>query len=259
MINLKDPRYFQMITLSSLVAFQMFFGDFAPGWTVLAVVFLSVLMAQYMCSRVVKTRFDWRSPLITGLSISLLLKASALWLFPLAAVLAIVSKFIVRVNGAHIFNPANIAIVVLLMAFPHHVWVSPGQWGASVLGALALGGFAILVLSRVAKWDMAVLFGGFWATALFGRALWLGDPMSIPMHQMQSGALLIFSFFMISDPKTIPNSLQGRGLFAAAVVATAFVLAFTFQVREGLFYALALVCLIRGIVFYTPVLKRKTA
>ena len=40
---------------------------------------------------------------------------------------------------------------------------------------------------------------------LLARAFWLGDPLAIPLHQMQSGSLLIFAFFMISDPRTTPD------------------------------------------------------
>ena len=43
---------------------------------------------------------------------------------------------------------------------------------------------------------------------VFGRSLWLGEPMSIPLHRLQNGALLLFTFFMISDPRTTP--IRGR-------------------------------------------------
>jgi Na+-translocating ferredoxin:NAD+ oxidoreductase RnfD subunit len=56
---------------------------------------------------------------------------------------------------------------------------------------------------------------------LITRALWLGDPLTIPLHQIESGALLIFAFFMISDPKTTPDSRIGRIIFAFLVSLTA--------------------------------------
>ena len=55
---------------------------------------------------------------------------------------------------------------------------------------------------------------------LIGRALWLGDPLSIPLHQLQNGALLIFAFFMISDPKTTPNTARWPNRFGALVAAS---------------------------------------
>jgi len=42
----------------------------------------------------------------------------------------------------------------------------------------------------------------------------LGEPMTIPFHRLESGSLLLFTFFMISDPKTTPDSRIGRIAFA---------------------------------------------
>jgi Na+-translocating ferredoxin:NAD+ oxidoreductase RnfD subunit len=76
------------------------------------------------------------------------------------------------------------------------------------------------------------------AALLTGRALWLGDPLAIPLHQMPSGSLLIFAFFIISDPRTTPDSRLGRLLFALAVAALAHYLAFFMQMRPALYVAL---------------------
>jgi len=70
------------------------------------------------------------------------------------------------------------------------------------------------------------------------RAWWLGGPAAIPPHQLQSGALLIFTFFMISDPRTSPDSRLGRFLFALAVALLAHWLAFFLQMRPALYVAL---------------------
>ena len=48
----------------------------------------------------------------------------------LAAVVTIAGKFLIRVNGKHIFNPTNGGIVAMLL-LTNQVWVSPGQWGAA--------------------------------------------------------------------------------------------------------------------------------
>jgi Na+-transporting NADH:ubiquinone oxidoreductase subunit NqrB len=178
----------------------------------------------------------WRS-LITGLSLSLLLRADAAWLPALAAVIAITSKFTLRVDGKHVFNPAGFAIVVLLLA-TREVWISPGQWGASVYFAALTAFFAILVLRASQRSDIALFFLASHAALLVGRAAWLGDPLAIPLHQLQSGSLLIFTFFMISDPRTTPDSRLGRFLFALAVALLAHYLAFFMQMRPALYVAL---------------------
>ncbi len=275
-----DARHLQIATLSSLLLFLLFFHDFAPDIKVVFMTVLSALIAQiFFCwvfifnhrdaeaqsfylkkLRVsvplwlIKT--DFRSPFITSLSLCLLLKANALWVFPLAALAAIGSKFLIRHKDKHIFNPANFAIVAGLIVFPDLVWVSPGQWGADIWLGFALAAAAVLVLSTARRGDMALLFLGFWGALLLGRALWLGDPLEIPLHQFQSGALLIFAFFMISDPKTTPDHLLGRVMFAAATALLAFTLQFEFQVREALFYALFATCV--SVPFIDSVLKAKT-
>jgi enediyne biosynthesis protein E5 len=157
--------------------------------------------------------------------------------FVLAGAIAIGSKFLLRIDGKHIFNPAGFAIVVLLLT-ASGIWISPGQWGTSIWFAALLTFFAILVLSAARRSDIAIFFVGCHAGLLLARAWWLGDPLAIPLHQLQSGSLLIFTFFMISDPRTTPDSRLGRFLFAFAVAALAHWLAFFMQMRPALYFAL---------------------
>ena len=120
----------------------------------------------------------------------------------LAALIAIASKFVVRLRGKHVFNPANLALVVVTLTF-ERAWLSSGQWGSAALGAT-----------------------------------WLGDPLSIPLHQLQNGALLIFAFFMISDPKTTPDSAAGRWFYGTFVAALAYAIGFVLYEPNGAILAL---------------------
>src|SRR5262249_52428404 len=137
-----------------------------------------------------------------------------------------------------IWNPAGFAIVVLLFTAKSHVWISPGAWGSTVWLAALLCFFAILVLGAARRSDIAIFFFGTHAALLAARALWLGDPLAIPLHQLQSGSLLIFTFFMISDPRTSPDSRLGRFIFAASVALVAHYMAFFMQMRPALYVAL---------------------
>lgn len=235
--RLPDARYFQIAALTTLLALNFTIIDFGarPAASVIAVA--TALLTQAVCCRISGTPLDFRSPLITGLSLSLLLRADALWLHAAAAVIAIGSKFVLRVDGKHVFNPAGLAIVVLLFA-SKGVWISPGQWGAEIWFASLAGFFAILVLSASRRVDIAIYFLAAHASLLLLRAAWLGDPLAIPLHQLQSGSLLIFTFFMISDPRTSPDSRAGRLLFAVTVAVAAYYLAFVMQMRPALYVAL---------------------
>jgi Na+-translocating ferredoxin:NAD+ oxidoreductase RnfD subunit len=236
--RLMDARHFQIAALGALLIYNLIWLDFGARLLPSALAIAGALVTQFACARLFKLKqIDLRSPLITGLSLSLLLRADEPWLHALAAVIAIASKFVLRIDGKHIFNPAGFAIVVLLFG-AHGVWISPGQWGASITFAAFIAFLAILVLNAARRADIAIFFLLAHAGFLFARAQWLGDPYAIPLHQLQSGSLLIFAFFMISDPRTAPDSRLGRLLFAFAVAACAHWLAFSLQMRPALYVAL---------------------
>ncbi|WP_315735496.1 RnfABCDGE type electron transport complex subunit D [Bradyrhizobium sp. SZCCHNR1093] len=235
--RLPDARYFQIAALATLLAINFAVIDFGtrPAASVIAVA--AALLTQAACCRISGAPLDLKSPLITGLSLSLLLRADALWLHAAAAMIAIGSKFVLRIDGKHVFNPAGLAIVVLLFN-SKGVWISPGQWGTEIWFASLAGFFAILVLSASRRADIAVYFFASHAALLLLRAAWLGDPLAIPVHQLQSGSLLIFTFFMISDPRTSPDSRVGRLLFALSVAVAAYYLTFVLQMRPALYVSL---------------------
>jgi Na+-transporting NADH:ubiquinone oxidoreductase subunit NqrB len=234
----RDARHYQIAALSTLLVFNFGWIDFGARLENSALALLAALVTQLVCSYLTRTPLDLRSPLITGLSLSLLLRADEPWIHAIAGVIAIASKFLLRIDGKHIWNPAGFAIVLLLFAATSHVWISPGAWGSTAWVAALLCFFAILVLGAARRTDIAIFFFGTHAALLFARAVWLGDPFVIPLHQLQSGSLLIFTFFMISDPRTAPDSRLGRFIFAASVAALAHYMAFFMQMRPALYVAL---------------------
>ncbi|MDJ0699898.1 MAG: RnfABCDGE type electron transport complex subunit D [Woeseiaceae bacterium] len=234
----KDPRYFQIAVLGTLLGFGVFVLDFGIHWQNAIAIVATALSVQWLGTRVAGLpRFDPLSPLITSLSLTLLLRTDVIVLAAVAASIAIGSKFLVRVRGKHVFNPANVALVSMML-LTERAWVSSGQWGSATLGAFALVCLGFLVLTRAKRAETTVAFVFCYAALLFGRALWLGDPLAIPLHQLQSGALLIFAFFMISDPMTTPNTGFGRIIFAAIVAAIAFTIQFVFHEPNGPILAL---------------------
>jgi Na+-translocating ferredoxin:NAD+ oxidoreductase RnfD subunit len=94
------------------------------------------------------------------------------------------------------------------------------------------------VVNQAARSDVAYAFVATYAAILAARAAWLGQPWTIPLHQLQSGSLLLFTFFMISDPKTTPNARVARYLFGAAVAAGAAFVAFVLFEPGGPIWAL---------------------
>lgn len=238
--TLRDPRYYQIGVLSLLLAFGITVLDFGINWQNALVIMATAQFVQLTGTRLAGLpRFDPLSALITSLSLTLLLRTELIALAAAAAIIAIGSKFLVRVRGKHVFNPANVALVSLML-LSDHAWVSSGQWGSAAIGAFGLACLGFLVLTRARRAETTIAFLCVFGALLFGRAIWLGDPLSIPLHQLQNGALLIFAFFMISDPKTTPDAALGRVLYATVVASTAFIIQFTYYVPNGPILALIL-------------------
>ncbi len=234
----QDPRCYQIAVLGTLVAYGILALDFGIRLENAVAIAITALLAQFAGSRAAGLpRFDPLSAIITSLSLTLLLRTDLAALAALAALIAISSKFLVRVRGKHVFNPANLAIVTL-MASSDRAWISSGQWGSAALGAFALACLGFIVLTHARRAETTLGFLAFYGLLLFGRALWLGDPLAIPLHQMQNGALLVFAFFMISDPKTTPDTAAGRIVYAMLVAAVAFAIQYLLYQPHGPILAL---------------------
>ena len=234
-----DPRYYQLIVLTTLSVAGVTVLGFPIRLADAAIILVMAQLTQFVASRMTAQPFDPRSAMITALSLILLLRASEPIWFAIAATLAIASKFLLRVHDKHVFNPANSAIVSLML-LSDTVWVSTGQWGNTAITAFALACCGFLVLTRARRAETTIAFLAAYAVLLVSRALWLGDPLTIPLHQLQNGALLLFAFFMISDPKTAPDAATGRVLFGALVAVAGFAIQFTFYKPYGPLLALFL-------------------
>jgi len=237
-----DPRLYQIGTLASLLVYGMGWLDFdiTPGRV--AVLLTTVLVTQWTCDRLFQGGSPFassaRSALISGLSLCLLLRTNRTDLAVVAAIITIAGKFLIRVDGKHLFNPTDGGIVAMLL-LTNRVWVSPGQWGAAAFFAFLLACVGSLVVNRAARSDVTFAFLLVYASFVVGRSLYLGEPLTIPLHRLESGALVLFAFFMISDPKTTPDSRIGRVLFATLVAFGAWYVQFRLFRTNGLLWSLA--------------------
>lgn len=237
----KDPRYHQLLVLGALILYGVVVLDFEIRPINIAIIVPTALATQWLLGRWVGLlpRFDPKSPLISSLSLTLLLRTGSPTIAALAAVVTIAGKFLLRWNGRHFFNPTNFGICAMLL-ITDAAWVSPGQWGSAALLAFFLAGMGSLVIRRAERSDVTLGFLTAWGALLFGRAAWLGDPWQIPFHQVANGALLVFAFFMISDPKTTPSRRSGRLLHVTAVALVAGCIRFVLYEPNELLWALVL-------------------
>jgi Na+-transporting NADH:ubiquinone oxidoreductase subunit NqrB len=233
-----DPRLYQIATLASLLAYGIGWLDFDITLARVALLLGTVLTTQGLCDRWTGKPANTRSALISGLSLCLLLRTNDAALAMLAAIVTIGSKFLIRFRGKHVFNPTNGGLVAMML-LTSRVWVSPAQWGTAAFFAFLMACAGTLVVNRAARSDVTYAFLAFYCALLFGRSLYLGEPMTIPFHRLESGGLLLFAFFMISDPKTTPNSRPGRVLYAALVAYGAWYVQFRLFRTNGLLWSLA--------------------
>jgi hypothetical protein len=197
--------------------------------------------------------------LIPGFACGMLLYANErLWPVIFAVVLSIGSKLMLRApvgNGhtQHVFNPSNLGVGATLVLFPDVGFAPPyhftenvtrlWDWGLPMIvliTGIIVHGLFTGRLPLVAAW-----IGGFILQGLL-RANLFGTPFFVPLMPMTSAAFIIFTLYMIPDPATTPLKPARQALFGfsvAMVYATLQILHVVF----GLFYALLIVCAIRGL------------
>lgn len=229
-----DARWFQLLFLTSFLVLGALARDFALTGEQVFLTLSSALLTQaaWQWGMDLPGQKSWSgylSALVSSLGICILVRADNAWAHPLLASLAMSSKYLIRSGPArcrsHVLNPANLAAFAAWAWLPG-AWLSPGQWGTDSLAALwfmALGG---LVTQRISRWDVSLSFLAAWAL-LLGLRLWALDYAWNPgaamwQQQVGNGAVLLFAFFMISDPMTTPQRRSARIGYALLVALGAF-------------------------------------
>jgi hypothetical protein len=151
--------------------------------------------------------------------------------FLLAAALALGSKYVLRVGGRHVFNPANFGLVLCLLlvgspsVYPQYLWWGPmgpsvaAAWTVIVLGAAwVLRPLRLLPMALVFLVTMGVAVAVLAGSGQCFDAVWRRDSvcgLNYWIGIALSPELAVFALFMISDPRTTPPSPRGRLLFGA--------------------------------------------
>jgi Na+-transporting NADH:ubiquinone oxidoreductase subunit NqrB len=237
---MRDVRFLQILFLGGLLAAGALLRDFSLRPSQVVLTFLVGTATQVLCARVRGLqRTGLPSVIITCLSLSILLRADNLWAHPVVAAAAIGSKFVIRIRDKHLFNPGNLGVILGLLCVPG-TWTSPGQWGQDLACAGWLVALGTIVTSRARRGDVSWAFLVFYLGALLARVAWLGQSPAVFFHQLGNGSLILFAFFMISDPMTIPNHPRGRLVHAALVAGLAAFWQFGLYRQNGLLFSLFL-------------------
>jgi hypothetical protein len=188
-------------------------------------------------------------------------------IFAAAAAISLLSKYVIRVGGRHVFNPSNFGLVVVFgllgtrLVNPQDLWWGPMSPGLVLtLAVIVIGGLVI-----VSRLRMLGLVAAFWLTfaSCTGLLALSGHCMTARWHVGQvcggsfwsvlalSPEILVFMFFMITDPKTTPTGRLARAVYGASVAFLAALLVAParteFSTKVGLLAGLAVVCAARPV------------
>jgi len=243
-----DVRNLQILALSLFLTLGLTQGfDFTIHINQILTAILVTLITQYLAHRFLNkqqtTELISRSALITALGLCLLLRTTSVTVMAIAACCAILSKFLIKYRGKHLFNPANFGIITML-CFTEQAWVSPGQWGDSFSLALLFVGIGGVILSWLGRWETTIVFLMVYALGIAFRNLWLGFEVEILWHELTSGSLLVFAFFMLSDPRSIPDHPLARLIWSSAIALLTLILKYQFFLATAPFWALFLLSLL---------------
>ena len=273
--KLRDPRLHLAVTITSLqVIGQAGFHFEVSIAQILLALGTSAVLEIAIAMRSQRVILWPASAMLTGNGVAFVLRVPGTahgdwwslrgwWIFVGTAAISLLSKHVIRWRGEHIFNPSNIGLVLCFLvlgrnrAAPLDFWWGPTSvWLGLALAVIVTGGFAILwrlQLLRVAIGFWIAFAAAIGVLALAGHTMtarWHLGPISgfhLWWVLITSPEVLVFLFFMITDPKTAPRSPTGRLAYAVSLGLLAGVLiaptTSEFAAKVALLGALAVVCL----------------
>jgi len=198
---------------------------------------------------------------ITGLAVAMLLYTNdRLWPIVFATAAAICSKAVFRApasGGArHFFNPSNFGITVTLLLFPwvgiappYHFTENLSGAGDWILPALIVISGSFLNARFTRKLPLIAAWLSVFALQAFVRSLVFDASLVPALAPMTGMAFILYTFYMLTDPATTPSGYRAQVAFGAAT-AVVYGLLVVVHVVFGLFFALTIVCALRGLGIY---------
>ena len=184
-----------------------------------------------------------------------------------ASAVAISSKFLLRVpvgrGRRHFLNPSNFGITATLLLFPV-VGIAPpymftehfGAVGDWALPCVIIASGAFLNAKFTGRLPLITAWLAGFALQACARSLVFGTPAAAGLTPMTGMAFILFTFYMVTDPATTPARKRGQILFGAGVAAVYGFLVVC-HVVFGLFFALTIVCALRGVRLYADAFEAR--
>ncbi|GAB3885156.1 hypothetical protein GCM10029964_047370 [Kibdelosporangium lantanae] len=194
---------------------------------------------------------------ITSLAMNMLIYVNdRVWVLIFGVVVAVGAKWVLRapVRGRlrHYMNPSNFGISVILLLFPwasiappyHFTEHLDGWLDWLIPGLIIIGGTMINGKLTGRMWLIMGWVGTFAIQAVV-RGILFDTSIPAALAMMSGVAFILFTNYMVTDPGTSPSKPAAQLAFGAGV-ALVYAFLMVAHIAYGIFFATALVCLIRG-------------
>jgi Na+-transporting NADH:ubiquinone oxidoreductase subunit NqrB len=202
-----DPRFLPPLLITGiLIAAHLSFG-ILESYQRTAAAIATAICAELVMGR--PTYGRWPHPAsayITGISVGILLRSPFVWPYFFCSLISIASKYVLRWNGRHLWNPSNFGVSAVLFLAPATASLLSIQWGNVIAPMVVIWILGSLIVWRVGRLHISATYvASFLLLSLVRSAVtgtpWLANvaPITGPMYQL-------FIFFMVTDPKTTVRS-----------------------------------------------------
>jgi enediyne biosynthesis protein E5 len=234
--RLLGPLLITCILIAAHVSFGILEGYSRTGLAILVAVGAELIMGRITYGR-------WphlASAYITGISVGILIRSPFLWPYALASLISIASKYVLRVNGRHIWNPSNFGVSAVLFLAPASATVLSIQWGNAIWPMVVIWLLGSVIVWRVGRLHISAAYVGSFALLAGVRSLLTGTPWLAAVAPVTGPMYQLFSFFMVTDPKTTVRSRRWQVVVVCLVAVVEMVLRLN-EVIYAPFYALFIV------------------
>ncbi len=236
-----DPRYLSSGLITLILVFGQIHVGFLHDLSQLATAIFVALAAELILGRLLTGR--WLNPAsayISGLSCGILLRSLYLWPFAVASLLSIMSKYVLRYRGRHLWNPSNLGICVVLFGAPGIVAALSEQWGNDLWAMGVIWGLGSVILWRAKRFHVTFAYAVSFVVLAYVRSLITDTPFLSEVAPITGPMYQLMAFFMVTDPATTVSSRDGR-IGVVVLVAVAESVLRLFEFVNAPLYALFLV------------------
>jgi Na+-translocating ferredoxin:NAD+ oxidoreductase RnfD subunit len=153
-----------------------------------------------------------------------LVRSPAFWPYALGSLLSITSKYVLRVQGRHLWNPSNFGICVLLWLAPDVVASLSVQWGNYLLPMIVVWILGSLIIWQVRRVHICATYVASFVLLAYVRSGITGHPFLAEVAPITGPMYQLFIFFMITDPKTTVQTTWGQCVVVGLVALVEMIL-----------------------------------